>query len=223
MEDYIRIGLMTFIGVILILMFIESRARPQPEKKKKSNAKSGEIAVYSSQPLPQSQQQDMFNQPQQAVAEVSPAKNKVAMPEDDLLVISIFAKSQQLFGSYDLLQALSSAGMQYGEMNIFHYYVPSPNGRQSLFSLASATEPGEFDLSRIGDFSCTGLTMFMKLKSAENPEQAFETMWRTAERLSDDLDGELRAGLRHVFNQELLAKYRSKAERFGAMKLEPAM
>ena len=73
-------------------------------------------------------------------------KDPQSAPINDLLMISIMAKPDSRFGSYDLLQAISATGMQFGPMNIFHYYLPAGGNQVSLFSLASATEPGEFDL-----------------------------------------------------------------------------
>ena len=81
----------------------------------------------------------------------SPAKDALQPIKltENILSISIFAKPNNRFVSYDLLQAITSTGMQFGEMNIFHYYQRTPEGKKyTLFSLASATKPGEFDLDR---------------------------------------------------------------------------
>lgn len=83
--------------------------------------------------------------------------------KDDFIVINVIAKKGGYFASYDLLQAISATGMQYGAMNIFHFVEDSPRGKLTLFSLASATEPGEFDLNHVGDLSCAGLTLFMNI------------------------------------------------------------
>src|SRR5580700_9557428 len=40
---------------------------------------------------------------------------------DDFIVINVIAKKGGYFASYDLLQAISATGMQYGAMNIFHF------------------------------------------------------------------------------------------------------
>lgn len=128
----------------------------------------------------------------------------------DLLILGVFARPGQQFASYDLLQAISSAGMQFGEMKIFHYYLPTLTGKYTLFSLASATEPGYFDMDRIGDFACRGLTLFMDPRSVPDPEQAFELMLKTAEQLTDDLDGEMFAWPKQAWNDITLKQYRQK-------------
>jgi cell division protein ZipA len=129
---------------------------------------------------------------------------------DDIIIISVFAKANGFFASYDLLQAIFATGMQFGEMDIFHFYQSTETGQVTLFSLASATKPGKFDLDRMGDFSCAGLSLFMDKRSVPNAEVAFLTMLEKAEQLADDLDGELRAGSqRKPWNEQVLQQYLS--------------
>jgi cell division protein ZipA len=129
---------------------------------------------------------------------------------DDIIIISVLAKPAAHFASYDLFQAISATGMQYGEMDIFHYYQSTNQGQITLFSLASATKPGKFNLDRMGDFSCVGLSLFMDKTASPNPKQAFLLMLEKAEQLADDLDGELRVGpSRKPWNNEILQSYLS--------------
>jgi|SRR5688572_29379689 len=106
---------------------------------------------------------------------------------DDFRILHVFAKSGNVFASYDLFQAIAASGMQFGDMNIFHYY----EEEKILFSLASATEPGEFDLSRMGDYAAIGLTLFMNAAKVDDPDAVFLKMLKTAEQLAEDLEGEL--------------------------------
>lgn len=129
---------------------------------------------------------------------------------DDIIIISVLAKPNHHFASYDLFQAISATGMQFGDMDIFHYYQPTEKGQQILFSLASATKPGKFDLDHMGDFSCVGLSLFMDKKSVSNPQKVFLKMLEKAEQLADDLDGELRAGPKRLpWNEHILQHYLS--------------
>jgi cell division protein ZipA len=132
----------------------------------------------------------------------------------DLISIYVVAKNGGKFASYDLLQAISATGMQFGEMNIFHYYSNTGFARKALFSLASITAPGDFDLDRMGTFSCAGLSLFTQLGDVPNPQQAFELMLKAAEQLADDLDGELRASPRTLWNNEVLSQYQHKVLEF---------
>jgi cell division protein ZipA len=138
---------------------------------------------------------------------------------NDLLVLTIVAKTGMQFGSYDLLQSIYAAGLEFGDMNIFHYYTPSEPGKVRLFSLASATEPGEFDLDRIGNYFCTGLTLFTQLDHVPDPREAFNLMLKAAEQLAEDLNGELRAGPRRPWDDNVLREYQQKTLYFQKHKM----
>ncbi len=128
----------------------------------------------------------------------------------DFIIVSVVAKPGQQFASYDLLQAISATGMQFGAMNIFHYYCPFSMEKKPLFSLASATEPGEFDLNQMGSFSCSGLTLFMNIREVPDKRKAFTLMLEAAEQLAEDLQGELRAGTRNPWNEQIKQQYLAK-------------
>lgn len=130
--------------------------------------------------------------------------------KDDFIIINVIAKKGGYFVSYDLLQAISATGMQYGAMNIFHFVEDSPKGKLTLFSLASATEPGEFDLNNVGDLTCAGLTLFMNIAKVPDPGDVFVLMLETAEQLADDLDGELRAAPNIPWSDDVFHHYENK-------------
>lgn len=136
---------------------------------------------------------------------------------EDLIVINIIAKNDGYFASYDLLQAISATGMQYGAMNIFHYYEQSIHGKISLFNLASATEPGEFDLNHIGDLTCKGLTLFMNIRQVPDAFEAFELMLGTAEQLADDLEGDLYTAHRAPWSDEIMLQYHKRITNYQAI------
>jgi cell division protein ZipA len=139
----------------------------------------------------------------------------VAPPSDDsLLILSVMAKPNTRFVSYDLVQAISAAGFQHGDMNIFHYYQQTSAGRVTLFSLASASKPGVFDLNDIGNISSAGLMIFMDIAAVPDPQNAFRTMLETAERMADDLDGELCADPHTAWNEKLVWQYQQKIMKF---------
>lgn len=141
----------------------------------------------------------------------------VAPVHDSLLILSVMAKPNCRFVSYDLLQAISTVGMQYGEMNIFHYYQQSITGKVTLFSLASANKPGDFDLDNMGDFSCSGLVFFMDIARVPDPQNVFRLMLETAERLADYLDGDLHADPRTPWHEKLVWQYQQKIMQYKTM------
>lgn len=118
----------------------------------------------------------------------APALPRQTFEEPQIVAIHVMATDDKVFQGYELLQALLAAGLRHGAMQIFHYY---GEGEQILFSLASATEPGVFDLQRMGGFSCKGLTLFMNLAAVSDPQTALDCMVETAQQLADDLGGQL--------------------------------
>lgn len=142
-------------------------------------------------------------------AEITPPPEPIDL-SDDLIVINVIAKPGCAFASYDLFQAISATGMQFGAMNIFHFYEMTPAGKSTIFSLASATEPGEFDLDHIGDYSCKGLSLFMNLRQVTNAEDAFARMLDTAEQLAEDLEGDLHAGPHASWSEDIFKRYQEK-------------
>jgi len=144
----------------------------------------------------------------------APNESQAGTLAQDLLVLMVIAKPGQQFVSYELLQAIYSAGLQFGEMNIFHFYQMTFKGRAALFSLASATEPGDFNLDKMGNYACNGLTLFANLKQVQDPQYVFDLMIKTAEQLADDLDGELRAGPRILWNDNIKKQYQQKVSQY---------
>lgn len=130
-------------------------------------------------------------------------------------MISVIAKQGHPFVGYDLLQAIQATGMRFGEMNIFHYYLPKIDGTTPVFSLASMTKPGYFNWDKIGDCSCNGLTLFMDIERTSAPEEIFALMVATAEQLAEDLQGELCAGQNLPWNDDVLKEYEEKIAAFS--------
>lgn len=116
-----------------------------------------------------------------------------AMPEvSPIVILHVMSKKAHVFSGYELLQALLSSGLRFGEMNIFHYYNDPQSPKDITFSLASATEPGTFDMLAMGGFSCPGLTLFMKKSDNEQDNHhRYAQMLKTARHLTEDLAGVL--------------------------------
>jgi FtsZ-interacting cell division protein ZipA len=136
----------------------------------------------------------------------------------DLVVLYVMARPGKTFVGYELLQALSAAGLQYGDMNIFHQYASETDATQKqkiLYSLASATEPGTFDLSEMGGVQCSGLCLFMDTKQIDHPIAAFEQMIVTVKQLADDLDGIAQEQRHEPLTEQCISVYRARV-RSGA-------
>lgn len=130
-----------------------------------------------------------------------------------VLILHVMAKPEQAFAGYDLLQALLSQGLRFGEMSIFHRYQQINGKGPVLFSLASATEPGTFDIHHMGRFSCLGLTLFLKTSGTLASDlERLELMLNTARRLAKELDGNVYDHDRQLLTDAIIEAYRNSIQ-----------
>lgn len=110
---------------------------------------------------------------------------------DNYIILQLMAPKERPYRGYELIQTLTSTGFHYGKMNIFHFYSDPLTKKELLFSLASAIEPGTFDLDNTGEIVCPGLCLFMLIHKVKSALTAFDVMWDTAQILAQDLGGVL--------------------------------
>lgn len=139
-----------------------------------------------------------------------------AYPIDEhapILILYVMAKEKAIFSGYELLQVLLGVGLRFGSMNIFHYYREKADDKEeTLFSLASATEPGVFDIRNMSAFSCLGLTLFMKKSGdAKEDRERYDLMLQTASHLTEDLDGMLLDANKNLLFQPKSSHYVSQS------------
>lgn len=140
---------------------------------------------------------EIFMEDLEVVEELDDGQSLVSEPIDSeeitgVQILHVMAKGNKVFAGYELLQALLSSGFRFGKMAIFHYYQPETQQKEVLFSLASAVEPGVFDMQNMGAFVCPGLTLFMQPSGNSIKDKAtYALMIKTAQHLKEDLDGVL--------------------------------
>jgi cell division protein ZipA len=137
----------------------------------------------------------------------------VTITPREFIVLTLLAKPGLPYTGYELLQALLAAGLRFGKISIFHRHEKASGQGEILFSLASAVEPGTFELNRMGSFSCLGLTLFLRLRNFQQGNkdvmQAFDLMMETARQLADDLGGEVCDEHRQLLTEEKINAWRS--------------
>ena len=90
----------------------------------------------------------------------------------------------------DLILALRKEGLRHGQFGIFHSWL-SEEDEQVLFSVASLTEPGAFDLSRLDKDTYQGISLFMVVPGLLDGAEIFDRMMKVGRNLAKSLDGEL--------------------------------
>lgn len=148
-----------------------------------------------------------------AAAQPSPQQEPAA-PKLKMILLHVFAEEKRPFAGYELLQTLLSTGLRYGKMNIFHRHVHKTGRGPVLFSLASAVEPGTFDLPKMGNFKCPGLVLFMDLTQVAQPLEAFNLMIETAGTLVEELGGRVMDSQHNTLTKERVIKIRQDIRDF---------
>ena len=138
---------------------------------------------------------------------------KIAEPirkPEMFVVIYVLALDEPFLGQ-GLVEVLLNSGMTFGEMDIFHQL--DDQGAQ-LFSLASAVEPGTFNLSSLDQFSTPGISLFMRVHELEAPLQVLDSMLSVADRVAQELNGEVRDETRSVMTPQTIEHCRQSVTEF---------
>lgn len=115
-----------------------------------------------------------------------------ARHSEKIIVLNILpVTADDAFPGGDLLDVFDRAGLEYGQYDIFHRMQDTADGPRSVFSVASATEPGSFDITTMADESFRGLSLFMLLPGPMRGVDAFADMLATARRIAEQVRGEV--------------------------------
>ena len=113
-----------------------------------------------------------------------------AAPRIEKVIALRFVPISGELDAVEAVAALQDAGLEHGRYGIFHRH-HSPYSDEALFSVASLTEPGSFDLERLDEAPLVGMSFFMILPGIGDPVGRFDTMVETARTLARLLDAEL--------------------------------
>ena len=147
--------------------------------------------------------------------EISDAENKQAdvPPPDDLIYLRIVATDTMEFKGLRILIATKNSDMKFGKMNIFHHYgVGDLKTSKPIFSLANIYEPGEFNLQEMESFSTRGLVLYMSVPTELEAGMCFELMLNTAQRIAEELGGEVRDAGNQKLNEDNIRRLREKVK-----------
>lgn len=177
--------------------FMGRKEKPQPESSPPSTAvpkKSFSAAVaptlITAQPLPQS----------------SPHAS-------DLIVsLTLLARDKQNFKGPDLHTALEAAGLERGELDIYHFRDPdAENDTRAVFSVANIVKPGAFNAATIHGLKTPGLALFMQMPGPLTASAAFDAMLETAQFIAQRLHGVVGDEQRVPLNPQRIRALRESA------------
>ena len=110
---------------------------------------------------------------------------------NDVVAIHVMASHDQPFKGQDIYSAAQNAHLVYGEHKIFHCYENIEGTGSKLFSMASAVNPGTFDIDDLDAFTTPGVTFILMQAAPGKAMVAFDMMVRSAKQLAQHLGGQL--------------------------------
>jgi cell division protein ZipA len=140
-----------------------------------------------------------------------------AAPVEELVVMNVLSEIARPYTGDELFAALRGCGLKFGDMNIFHRVEPLTKAVQ--YSVASAVEPGTFDMADMESIRCPGLCLFMQLPGPEDPIAAFEDMLSVARSVTKSLGGEVKDEHRNVMTPQTVEHYRQRILDFSRRRM----
>ena len=181
--------------------------QPKPGKDKPVAAAS---AVVEPEPIAEAAPEATH----QPTSETAPVDEPLARQAEEVIVLTLMAPKGKAFRGPLLLKSLQDAGLQHGDMQIFHY-IPQESGR-ALFSVANILEPGHFVLSEMVQMETPGIAIFMQLPAAIDGHLAWRQMHQRAEQIATALGGTLCDAKRQPLDDSGLRQLQELAARFSA-------
>ncbi|MFL0809296.1 MAG: cell division protein ZipA [Agarilytica sp.] len=146
---------------------------------------------------------------QETTSEQKQAEQDYSEP-DEVLIMNVMSRpGEQILGA-DLLNALMSEGLKFGEMEIFHRHKANDGDGPILYSVANMVMPGTFNLAAMESFQTPGISIFLSLPVAGECIAAYNDMATTAKNLAEQLGAELKDENRSVMTAQTIEHGRQR-------------
>ena len=137
-------------------------------------------------------------------------KRPTQVPVERIVSLFVMAREGQVFNGADLIVAAEKAGLEYGDMGIYHRLLDGKREAGPIFSVANMVKPGSFDLTRLDALRTPGLSFFMTLPGPVTALDAWDAMLPTAQRLAELLDGQVLDEERNALGRQRIAHIRDE-------------
>ena len=131
-------------------------------------------------------------------------------PVERIVTLFVVARDGARFNGPDLVVATEKAGLEFGDMGIYHRLVDGKRELGPIFSVANMLKPGNFDLARLDALQTSGVSFFMTLPGPVPALDAWDAMLPTAQRLAELLDGQVLDEERNALGRQGIAHIRDQ-------------
>ena len=132
------------------------------------------------------------------------------LPVERIVSLFVVAREGTLFNGPDLIVAAEKAGLEFGDMGIYHRLVDGKRELGPIFSVANMLKPGNFDLARLDLLHTPGVSFFMTLPAPLPALDAWDAMLPTAQRMAELLDGLVLDEERNALGRQCVAHIRDQ-------------
>jgi cell division protein ZipA len=132
------------------------------------------------------------------------------LPVERIVTLFVVAREGGHFNGADLVVAAEKAGLEFGDMGIYHRLVDGKRELGPIFSVANMLKPGNFDLARLDTLRTPGVSFFMTLPAPLPALDAWDAMLPTAQRLAELLDGQVLDEERNALGRQRIAHIRDQ-------------
>ncbi|OOG63522.1 cell division protein ZipA [Rhodanobacter sp. B04] len=132
------------------------------------------------------------------------------LPVERIVTLFVVAREGAHFNGPDLVVASEKAGLEFGDMGIYHRLLDGKRELGPIFSVANMLKPGNFDLGRLDALHTPGVSFFMTLPGPLPALDAWDAMLPTAQRLAELLDGHVLDEERNALGRQRIAHIRDQ-------------
>jgi cell division protein ZipA len=127
-----------------------------------------------------------------------------------IVTLFVAARAGETLAGSDVVVAAEKAGLQFGDMGIFHRLVLGKIVEGPVFSMANMVKPGSFDMTQLDSVRTPGVTLFMTLPGPLPALDAWEMLLPTAQRLAELLDAQVLDEGRNTLGRQRIAHLRDE-------------
>jgi len=132
------------------------------------------------------------------------------MPVERIVTLFVMAREGERFSGPDLVVAAEKAGLEFGDMGIYHRMLDGKRELGPIFSVANMLKPGSFDLGRLDELRTPGVSFFMTLPAPVPALDAWDAMLPIAQRMAELLDGQVLDEERNALGRQRIAYIRDE-------------
>lgn len=175
------------------------------------DAEQGELAVGMREELQRLGSAIAAKRGEDGKAAAKPAAGmRPEQPIERIVTLFVAAPPEADFHGPDLVVAAEKAGLDFGDLGIFHRLVSGKPEAGPVFSMANMVKPGSFDMTQIESLRTPGVSFFMTLPGPMSALDAWEAMLPTAQRLAELLDGRVLDEERNALGRQRIAHLRDE-------------